>query len=112
MDLFGDAGKVSGLAYDHDDIVAAALERLKTKLQSTTVARYLLPPKFTLTELQMVYESALGRKLDKRNFRKKLIAGGMVRATGEKTRSAAGRPSELYRFGGRKATLIGILSSS
>lgn len=110
--IWSDAGTVRGLAYDHDDIVVAALDRLRTKLQSTTIARYLLAPKFTLTELQIVYESALGRSLDKRNFRKKLIAGGMVRATGEKLRLAAGRPSELYRFIGRKATVIDILSPS
>jgi 8-oxo-dGTP diphosphatase len=54
----------------------------------------------------------LGRPLDKRNFRKKLMAAGVVRSTGKTQQSAIGRPSELYRFGGSKVEIIGILSGS
>ncbi len=107
-----DATRVGKLAYDHNEIVAAALERLRMKLQSTTIARHLIAPQFTLTELQTVYENVLGRDLDKRNFRKKLIGDGIVRPTGKKVQLALGRPSELYRFAGSKVELIGILSGS
>jgi len=106
-----DADKIGVLAYDHNEILAAAIERLRAKLQSTTIARHLVAPHFTLSELQNVYESVLGRPLDKRNFRKKLIADNIVRTTGKK-RSAVGRPSELFRFAGSKVTVIGILSGS
>jgi 8-oxo-dGTP diphosphatase len=107
-----DAAKVGRLAYDHNEIVAAALERLRTKLQSTTIARHLLAAQFTLGELQSLYESVLGRALDKRNFRKKLIGSGIVRPTGKQVQAALGRPSELYRFAGSKVELISILSGS
>jgi len=106
------AAKVGKLAYDHNEVITAALERLRTKLQSTTIARHLLAPDFTLGELQSVYEGALGRALDKRNFRKKLIASGVVRATGKIQRSTPGRPSGLYRFAGTKVDVIGILSGA
>ena len=99
-----DAAKVGRLAYDHNQIVAAALERLRAKLQSTTIARHLIAPQFTLSELQGVYESVLRRALDKRNFRKKLIVDGIVRPTGKKLRARA-RPAErtlpLRRLQGR-----------
>jgi len=102
--------KIGKLAYDHNSIVERALERLRTKLQTTTIARHLLGPRFVMSELQLVYESVLGRSLDKRNFRKKLIGNGIVKATGRKMRPAVGRPSELYRFAGSTVEVIGILS--
>jgi 8-oxo-dGTP diphosphatase len=102
--------EVGAVAYDHAAIIAAALERLRTKLQSTTIARHLLAPQFTLSQLQGTYESVLGGTLDKRNFRKKLIAGGIVRPTGRKLRPALGRPGELYRFTGGKVEVVSILS--
>jgi 8-oxo-dGTP diphosphatase len=105
-----EAEKVGRLAYDHNDVVVAAMNHLRTKLQSTTVARHLIAPYFTLSELQGVYEGALGRALDKRNFRKKIIAGDIVQATGKMQRSASGRPSEFYRFTGTKVEVIDILS--
>ena len=98
------------IAYDHNEIVEAAIERLRGKLQYTTIARHLLPARFTLSELQSIYESVLGRDLDKRNFRKKLISIKVVRRTGKKQRSAVGPPSELYRFAGSTVRLIDILS--
>jgi 8-oxo-dGTP diphosphatase len=106
------AAKVGRLAYDHTEIVTAALERLRTKLQNTTIARHLIAPQFTLTALQKLYESALGRTLDKRNFRKKLIVNGIVRSTGKQVQAPAGRPSALYRFAGSRVEAIGILSGS
>jgi hypothetical protein len=107
-----EAAKVGKIAYDHNQIVPAALERLRARLQSTTIARHLIAPRFTLSELQGVYESVLGRDLDKRNFRKKLIAGGIVRPTGKTLRPTLGRPSQLYRFAGSRVEPIGILAGS
>ena len=62
------------LAYDHDAVAAYARQRLEWKLAYTNVVWSLLPRRFALTELQKVYEAVLGRKLDKRNFRKKILA--------------------------------------
>jgi 8-oxo-dGTP diphosphatase len=62
------------LAFDHDRILQAALARLKGKVRYQPLGFELLPPKFTLTQLQRVYEKILERPLDKRNFRKKLLA--------------------------------------
>lgn len=86
------------LAFDHDRIAAYAAERLRNKLEYTTIAFQLLPERFTLTELQRVYEIVLGHPLDKRNFRKKMLSLGLVRETGEKRMIGKHRPAELYRF--------------
>jgi 8-oxo-dGTP diphosphatase len=103
--------KVGTLAYDHNAIVTAAIGRLRGKLQYTTIALHLLPDLFTLSELQNVYEGVLGRALDKRNFRKKLIDSNVVKGTGQTQRLTAGRPSELYRFADPSVQVIGILSN-
>lgn len=101
--------RLGRLAYDHNEIVAVALGRLGSRLQSTTIARHLVAGAFTLPELQQVYETVLRVRLDKRNFRKKLIGDGIVKATGEQTRAAVGRPAELYRFKHAGVMDIGIL---
>jgi 8-oxo-dGTP diphosphatase len=103
-----DAGR---LAYDHAAILEAARERLRGKLVSTTIARELLAQRFTLSELQNVYETVLGRALDKRNFRKKLIGGGIVKPTGRLVRQPVGRPGQLYRFAGSRPETIGMLAA-
>jgi 8-oxo-dGTP diphosphatase len=86
------------LAYDHDKIIAYAHERLKAKLSYTNVAVALLPELFTLTQLQSTYEAILGIRLDKRNFRKKLLSLDMVQETEEMLRDGAHRPAQLYAF--------------
>jgi 8-oxo-dGTP diphosphatase len=73
------------LAYDHNEIVAAALARPREQLHGATIARFLMAPNFTLSHLQSAYEGVLGRPLDKRNFRKKLIESHIVRASGKKS---------------------------
>jgi 8-oxo-dGTP diphosphatase len=87
-----------GLAFDHPRMIQVALERIRTKLEYTTVGFQLLPPTFTLAELQQVYEIVLGRSLDKRNFRRKLKFLGLVEPTGAVRKDGRGRPAELYRF--------------
>jgi 8-oxo-dGTP diphosphatase len=86
------------LAFDHNSIVDYAIERLRNKLEYTTVGFQLLPGTFTLTELQRVYEIILDRPLDKRNFRKKMLALDILVETGETKMQGVHRPARLYRF--------------
>ncbi|HII15192.1 MAG TPA: NUDIX hydrolase [Nanoarchaeota archaeon] len=85
------------LAFDHKEIITYALKRLRYKLEYTAVGFELLPDKFTLTDLQKLYETILGEKLDKRNFRKKAMAMGIVEKTREQ-RKGSHRPALLYTF--------------
>jgi len=86
------------LVLDHRRIIDYALTRLRNKLAYTTVGFQLLPARFTLSELQRVYEVILGRDLDKRNFRRKLEQLGIVKPTREQRVAGSGRPAQLYRF--------------
>ncbi len=86
------------LAFDHAKILEYALNRLRGKLVYTTIAFSLLPEQFTLHELQRVYEIILHRKLDKRNFRKKILSTGILEDTGVKKMEGTHRPARLYRF--------------
>lgn len=96
------------LAFDHADIVALALSRLRAKLGYTSVAVALLPPEFTLSELQRTYETILARPLDKRNFRKKMLAAeGVLEATPRQKRDGAHRPAQLFRFTNREPVFLG-----
>jgi 8-oxo-dGTP diphosphatase len=90
-------GALPTLAFDHGKILNYALERLRNKLEYTTVGFQLLPPRFTLTELQQVYEAILDKKLDKRNFRRKLALLKVLRPTREYRRGGR-RPARLYQF--------------
>jgi len=90
------------LAFDHDRIVDYAIERLRNKLEYTTVGFQLLPEQFTLTELQNVYEIILGKQLDKRNFRKKILSLEIIQPTGETKMDGVHRPARLYRFSDAK----------
>jgi 8-oxo-dGTP diphosphatase len=75
-----------------------AIVRLRAKLGYTTIAFHLMPETFSLSELQAVYETAIGIALDKRNFRRRIIASGMLEPTSEKRRDGSHRPAQLYRF--------------
>jgi 8-oxo-dGTP diphosphatase len=85
------------LAFDHAMILNYALERLRNKLEYTTVGFQLLPQKFTLTELQEVYGAILGKELDKRNFRRKMSILKILKPLPEYRRGGQ-RPAQLYRF--------------
>ena len=86
------------LAFDHERILGYALDRLRTKLEYTTVGFQLLPRKFTLGQLQRVYETILGRELDKRNFRRKMLLLNILKPLNEWAKEGPSRPAQLYRF--------------
>jgi len=86
------------LGFDHEEILEYAHQRLKYKLEYTTVGFQLLSKKFTLTELQQVYEAILKRELDKRNFRKKIHSLGLLKQLKEYKREGAHRPAQLYTW--------------
>jgi 8-oxo-dGTP diphosphatase len=85
------------LAFDHGDILAYALKRLRYKLEYSAVGFELLPETFTLSELQATYELVLDEELDKRNFRRKVLNADVIEETGE-YQTGEGRPAMLYRF--------------
>ena len=86
----------SDLAFDHSKILIYAIERLKNKVEYTSIAFNLMPEKFTLTKLQQVYEILLDKPLLKANFRRKIA--DMVIETEEYEENAGHRPSKLYKF--------------
>ena len=90
------------LAFDHADIVALALQRLQGKVRYQPIGFELLPPKFTLTQLQRLYETLLERELDKRNFRKKLLAMELLEELDEVEQDVSHRAARLYRFDHKK----------
>ena len=86
------------LAFDHRRIVDYALERLRNKINYTTIGFQLLAKEFTLTELQGAYEVILGQRLDKRNFRRKMLQLGILRETARFRVSGRQRPARLHTF--------------
>ena len=86
------------LAFDHAEIVAAAHSRLVAKLDYSTIAFQLMPEIFTLSELQRVYEALLNEPLDKRNFRKRILAMDQIEETGRLRRTGNHRPAREYRL--------------
>ncbi|HKF58316.1 MAG TPA: NUDIX domain-containing protein [Blastocatellia bacterium] len=90
------------LAFDHARIVQAALERLRGKLSYAPVGFELLPRKFTVRQLQNLYEIVIGRKLDNRNFRKKIFGMDLLRELDEMQHGVPHRAARLYSFDERK----------
>lgn len=86
------------LAFDHENIIKYGIKRLRERLEYTNVAFQLLTPKFTLTDLQKVYEIILNKPLDKRNFRKKILSLNILEELEEYTKSFSKRPARLYKF--------------
>ena len=86
------------MAFDHRRILATALGRLRGKLKYRPVVFELLPPEFTLYDLQKTVEAISGTLLHKQNFRRLVEQGGLVEATGNVSTATGGRPARLYRF--------------
>jgi len=106
---FVPVSKLKNLAYDHDEVLLTALGRLQGKLSYTTIAQYLLPRHFTLSELQSVYEVILNKEFDKRNFRKKILALDVVKDTGKVQEGVKNRPAALYKFCSEKIQELPLL---
>ncbi len=90
------------LAFDHEEILATAIARLRGKVRYEPIGFELLPSRFTLGQLQHLYQVVLEEKLDKRNFRKKILGTGLLVDTGEIQQDVAHRAARLYRFDERK----------
>jgi 8-oxo-dGTP diphosphatase len=90
------------LAFDHDRILATAIARLKGKVRYEPIGFELLPKKFTLSQLQKLYETVLNTKLDKRNFRKKILSMDLLIDLNEMQKDVAHRAAKLYRFDEQK----------
>ena len=91
------------LAFDHREIVEHAVLRLRGKVRYAPIGFELLPPRFSLTQLQKLYEMVLGTGLDKRNFRKKMLAMDLLVETDEVEQGVRHRAARLYRFDRRSA---------
>jgi 8-oxo-dGTP diphosphatase len=90
------------LAFDHEKIVEAARRRLQGKVRYQPIGFELLPRKFTLSQLQHLYETVLERELDKRNFRKKILSMGLLVDTGEIEQDVSHRAARLFAFNQKK----------
>lgn len=97
------------LAFDHNEIIKYAHDRVKSKITYTNAVYSLLPEFFTLSELQSAYETIFDQDLDKRNFRKKFLGLDLIHATDEYRRDGAHRPAQLYKF--NKQTLEALARS-
>ena len=86
------------LAFDHEQILTMAHQRLRGKVRYQPIGFELLPEKFTLTQLQRLYETILGTALDKRNFRKKILGMDLLRDLDEVEQDVAHRAARLYQF--------------
>jgi 8-oxo-dGTP diphosphatase len=86
------------LAFDHKEIMDYAVNRLRAKASYSNIVYGLMPKQFRLSELQSMYECIINDKLDKRNFRKQMLATGLLKETGKKELAGAHRPAMLYQF--------------
>jgi 8-oxo-dGTP diphosphatase len=96
------ARKKHKLAFDHANILQIALSRLEAKIRYTPIGFDLLPEKFTLSELQQLYETVLGHQIDKRNFRRKVLALELLEELPGEDMNTIGRPATGYRFNKKK----------
>jgi 8-oxo-dGTP diphosphatase len=96
--LWFGVSELPSLAFDHAQIVAAAVQRLRGKIRYQPIGFELLPPRFTLSQLQHLYEAILERPLDKRNFRKKILGMDLLVETDEVEQDVSHRAARLYRF--------------
>ena len=92
------ATEVTELAFDHDEIFEIALARIKGKVRYQPIGFELLPKKFTLSQLQHIYDTILETKLDKRNFRRKVLKTGLLVALDEIEKDVAHRAARLFSF--------------
>jgi 8-oxo-dGTP diphosphatase len=101
-------GQLPPLAYDHSVMADYALSRLKAKLEYTNIAAFLLPKSFTFGELQELYGLILARELDRRNFRRRILAMGLLRKLPAERRGPH-RPAALYSFEKQRLQVVQML---
>lgn len=97
------------LGFDHKEIIEYAIKRLKWKLEYTNIAQYILPEKFTFTQLQNVYEIVLNQKFDVRNFRKKINSLWIIEETWEKEVWNQYRPARLFKFTNNNIEIVDVI---
>ena len=97
-----DVKKLGELPYDHADIIAKGLERLKAKLTYQPIGFDLLRKEFPFSDLEKLYQTILGQELDRRNFRKKILSFDILIETDKKQSIGSGRPASLFRFNEQK----------
>lgn len=95
--LWFNTKELPDLAFDHKRILKVAHERLVAKVDYSTIGLQFMPKTFTLSELQHVYEVILGERIDKRNFRKRILSLNLIKDTGKEHKAGAHRPAKLYR---------------
>ena len=100
------ADQLPELAFDHQEILVYAINRLRAKASYSNIVYGLLPIQFRLSDLQRVYESIINKSLDKRNFRKRMLATGLLQETGKKEIIGAHRPAMLYCFKKREFVVL------
>jgi len=98
VQVAGEDGEALRLAFDHAEVIGMAVKRIRGKLDYAPIGFQLLPPTFTLRDLQAIHEVILGRPLNKDSFRRRMLASGELRATGKRERTVGHRPAELYRY--------------
>ena len=96
--------KLPDIAFDHNRIITYALKRLQFKLEYTNVVYSLLPRYLTFNQLQNAYEIISGRRMDKRNFRKKFMLLNLIKPTKKVLKGERQRPAKLYEFTSHKPT--------
>ena len=101
-----EVGALPRLALNNNRVIRQAVDRVDAKLDYTNIAYGLVPREFTLRELQTTYEAILGRSLDRRNFRKRMLSTGLIEPTHEHRREGAHRPALLYRFASREPVVL------
>lgn len=92
------------LAFDHEEILNKAIERLRRKVQIQPIGFELLPSKFTLSQLRKLYEAILDVEMDKRNFRRKILKTNLIQPTDEKQKNVAHKAARYYTFDKEKYT--------
>lgn len=93
-----DIQSIPKLAFDHNEIIAAGLRRLKAKINYQPIGFELLNSKFPFSDLENLYQTILDKKIDRRNFRKKILSYGILHETEEYVNTGSGRPAKLFKF--------------
>jgi 8-oxo-dGTP diphosphatase len=93
------------LAFDHSEILKAAISRLRSKVEYTSLPAFLMPYEFTLTELQRIYETLLDRPIEKKSFRTRVLAAELLEPV-DRHKEGANRPAQLYRLKNRSQTVF------